>query len=437
MRMNAVQQVEYSFQAVADTSSAFRRAQWRMLLAAMFCYLFFYTGRQTFGFAIPGIQAEFGVSKETLGWVSAALLWCYALGQAINGNIGDKFGGRRVMSAGAILSCIANWAVSFSTSVVGLGALWGLNGYFQAMGWAPGSRLLSNWFGRHERGKIFGFYVFAAGMASVLSFITSIVVVHALHLDWRWIFRLPVLLMLVGGVAFYLIARERPEDMGFTSPHDDVADDEASAGVADDETSWQRYKGVLTNWRLLLGGLAIGFQNAARYGLLVWVPVHFLGGGAASESASNTVVNSEWISVALPVGMAIGAATNGWVSDRIFGSKRYLAIVLYMVLATVTSLYMHTIPVSEVYLGLVTLFLCGFFVYGPQSSFWALCPDLVGHKRAGTAVGVMNFFAYLFAGLGEPLIGGFMDAHHDTSLVFLIVASASAASATVALFIRR
>ena len=33
---------------------SFRRAQWRMLLAAMFCYLFFYTGRQTFGFAIPG-----------------------------------------------------------------------------------------------------------------------------------------------------------------------------------------------------------------------------------------------------------------------------------------------------------------------------------------------------------------------------------------------
>lgn len=95
-----------AYASPADT--AFRRAQWRMLLAAMFCYLFFYTGRQTFGFAIPGIQAEFGVSKETLGWVSAIMLWCYAIGQAINGNLGDKFGGRRVMSAGAILSCIMN-----------------------------------------------------------------------------------------------------------------------------------------------------------------------------------------------------------------------------------------------------------------------------------------------------------------------------------------
>jgi OPA family glycerol-3-phosphate transporter-like MFS transporter len=128
-----------------EIATSFRRAQWRMLLAAMFCYLFFYTGRQTFGFAIPGIQAEFGVTKEALGWASAALLWCYAIGQAINGNLGDKFGGRRVMSAGAILSFIMNWATSLSTGIVSLAVFWGINGYFQSMGWAPGSRLLSNW----------------------------------------------------------------------------------------------------------------------------------------------------------------------------------------------------------------------------------------------------------------------------------------------------
>jgi OPA family glycerol-3-phosphate transporter-like MFS transporter len=149
------------------------------------------------------------------------------------------------------------------------------------------------------------------------------------------------------------------------------------------------------------------------------------------------VIDPRWISVALPVGMAVGAFTNGWVSDTFFNSRRYAAIVLYMALAAVTSLYMYTIPHSEVYLGMAVLFLCGFFVYGPQSSFWALCPDLVGHKRAGTATGVMNFCAYLFAGLGEPLIGRFMDARGDTSLVFLVVAACAAMSATVAAFIRR
>ena len=41
------------------------------------------------------------------------------------------------------------------------------------------------------------------------------------------------------------------------------------------ETTWQRYRVALTNGRLLLAGLAIGFQNTVRYGLLIWVPVYF------------------------------------------------------------------------------------------------------------------------------------------------------------------
>lgn len=410
-------------------------ARRKILFAAMFCYLFFYTGRQTIGFAIPGIQEEFNVSKETLGWVSAIMLWCYAIGQMINGNLGDKYGGRRVMSAGAILSCFTNWAVSFTTSVVSLGALWGLNGYFQAMGWAPGSRVLSNWFGKNDRGKVFGCYVFAAGMASVLSFVTSILVVHIWDLDWRWIFRIPVILMLVGGLTFYIVARDRPEDLGFASPHEE--DDSAEAAAIEQESSKARYLAVLSNWRIWMGGLAIGFQNAARYGLLVWVPVHFLGGAEASNNAVASGIAPEWTTIALPVGMAVGAATNGFISDRYFATRRYLAIVLYMVLAAGTALLMYQIPASDVYLGLAVLFLCGFFVYGPQASFWALCPDLVGHRRAGTAVGVMNFFAYLFAGLGEPIIGHFMDRSGTTSIIFLLVAVASSASAAMAVFIRR
>ncbi|MFJ3077328.1 MULTISPECIES: MFS transporter [Pseudomonas] len=425
-----------TYASLAVPASSFRLAQWRMLLAAMFCYLFFYTGRQTFGFAIPGIQAEFGLSKETLGWASAAMLWAYAIGQAINGNLADKFGGRRIMSLGAVLSCAANWVTSFAGGFASLILPWGLNGYFQALGWAPGSRLLSNWWSAGERGKVYGFYVFAAGCASILSYITSIVVLEVLQLEWRWIFRLPVLLMLAGGILFYLIARERPQDMGFEPLADTGvanANDKGQEAVGEQESSLQRYKAVLKNARLIIAALSLGFQNAARYGLIVWVPVHFLG---ADWKHGDGFIDPKWITVALPVGMAIGALSNGWVSDRLFGSKRYLAIMLYMLLGAATSLWMWSLPAHSA-IGLVALFLCGFFVYGPASSFWALCPDLVGAKRAGTATGIMNFSSYLFAGLAEPLIGSMLDSTGNTSLIFIVVTAACLSSAAVALFIRR
>jgi OPA family glycerol-3-phosphate transporter-like MFS transporter len=158
--------------------------------------------------------------------------------------------------------------------------------------------------------------------------------------------------------------------------------------------------------------------------------------GTNWAKATNASFDPKWITVALPVGMALGAFMNGWISDKLFGSKRYPAIVLFMVIGAATSLWMYTLPGQSV-IAIVALFLAGFFVFGPASCFWALCPDLVGPKRAGTATGVLNFFSYLFAGIAEPLIGRILDKSGDTSQIFVIVAIACIASAVVAPFIRR
>ena len=418
-------------------NKSFRFAQWRMLLVTMFCYLFFYTGRQTFGFAIPGIERELGLDKQTLGWCSTALLWSYAIGQAINGNLGDKFGGRRMMSLGAVLSCALNWLVSMSNGLTGLLVGWGLNGYAQSMGWAPGGRVLSNWWSPRERGKVFGLYVFAAGCASILSFVTSILILEVFQLDWRWIFRLPVLFLGGAGILYFLIARDRPQDSGFDPP-EDTPDDESIelqevTGEETNETSFGRYRSALGNFRFMIASLSIGFQNLARYGLLIWVPVHFMGEG---WKKSDSVVSS-WVVVALPIGMAFGALVSGWVSDRLLGSKRWPIITIFMLLATATSGLMYLTPKENIVTGLSLLFLSGFLVYGPQSVFWALCPDLLGRERSATGTGVMNCVAYIFAGLGEPLIGWIIDIRGDTAIVFLIVAIACLCSGTLGPFIRR
>ena len=418
---------------LAHEARPFRAAQWRMLLATMFCYLFFYTGRQTFGFAIPGIQEELGLSKTTLGWISAAMLWAYALGQSINGNLGDKFGGRRLMSLGAILSCGLNWIVSFGTNVTSLVIPWAANGYAQSMGWAPGSRVLSNWWPHRNRGKVYGAYVFAAGMASVLAFTTSTLILE-FDLGWRWIFRLPVLLLLVGGVSYWFLARDRPEDMGFPPLPSDDDSENGQGGQPNEEavlveSSWNRYRHVLSNRPFLIASVSIGFQNLARYGLLIWVPVHFLG-----EDWKNS--DTKWVSIALPIGMALGAMTSGWMSDRFFRSNRSRVIGLFMLLAAACSLIMYMLPRDHV-MSVPMLVLTGFFAYGPQSAFWALCPDLLGKERAGTGTGVMNTFAYAFAGFGEPLIGWMIEARGQTELIFAVVAASCLIGAIISPFIRR
>lgn len=423
--------------AASHHDPAFLSARRRSLGAVMFCYLFYYTGRQTFGFAIPGIQTEFGLDKQTLGWISTAMLWCYAAGQMINGNLGDKFGGRRMMCLGAVASFVLNWVTSFGIGFKSLAAAWGVNGLAQSMGFAPGSRLVSNWFSTHERGRAFGLYVLAAGLSSVLSFITSLLVLDVFELNWRWIFRLPVILMLLGGLVVWLIARDRPSAAGFPELKDENETGQGNAAM-EAETTWQRYGVALKSGRLLLAGFSIGFQNAVRYGLLIWVPVYFLGKDFKEDTLG------KWVSIALPVGMALGAVTSGWISDRFCGSRRSGVIASFMLLAAVSAVGMYLLPPGHV-LGVPVLFLAGFFAYGPQSAFWALAPDLLGRARAGTAVGVMNFFAYAMAGLCEPFIGWMIEHNpfaavpgaENVALVFPVVAVSALCSAALALLIRR
>ena len=395
--------------------------QWRMLLITMCCYLFFYTGRHNFGWAAKAMAEELHVSYERIGWISFSMLLGYALGQLINGNLADKYSPRFMIPVGGMLSVATNFAISFSSSFEVILVLWTLNGYFQSMAWAPGSKLISNWWGKNEHGIAFGFYTMAAGSSSVVTYFLSILLVQQ-EQQWQLLFRIPVLFLLVALVLFYLVARGKPSEMGFP----DIV-----AKPGQQESDWkQRYKAVFSNWRFLIACLGIGFQSMARYGLIFWVPVYFLGGNYKSDP------QQLWISLLLPVGMAVGAFSFGHISDKLFMGNRPASIATGMSICAAVALLIFLLPVQHGIIAGFLMFLAGFFVYGPQANFWPLCPELLGEQFVGTGVGIMNMSAYIFAALGEPLMGKVIDVWGDTSMIFVAVAVIALLSSITILFVQ-
>jgi len=390
----------------------------------MFCYLFFYTGRQNFGFAARGMQDEMALSATALGFFNAALLAGYGAGQVINGNLGDIYGARRMVTIGAYLSVALNWMVSYAPGFVFSLVFWGLNGMAQSCAWPAMTRTIANWWPRRERGKAIGMYLLAAGCSSALTFVLCILVIS--HLDWRWIFRLPVLLMLVGSTVFGILVRNSPEDDGFASlppePHD-----VPSAARSSRERYWQ----VLRNRPFQLACLSIGCESVARYGLINWVPVHFLG----ATWRENT--GGLWITIALPFGMAVGALTAGLLADRWFPQNRSRVVIYFLGLAAVGALVLAVLPGGRAVLGMVFLAVTGFLVYGPQATYWALCPELVGRERASTAAGLMDAFAYGFGALGQVAIGRAVDVFHTTAASFVAISIACVLGAVVILPVRK
>lgn len=407
----------------------FRQMQWRMLLATMFCYLFYYTGRHNWGFVVQALEDDLGLDKVQTGWIAGAMLAAYGLGQFINGNLGDKFGGRRMVSLGAVLSVVLVWVTSFGYSFWTLLIPWTLNGYVQSLGWAPASRLISNWWGPRERAKAFGVFMFGAATSSILIFTLCILILQA-GLSWQWVFRLPVLLLAFAGVAYYFVARDTPEELGFRSPNEPDAEDSDSKLSGKEEGAIDRYKATLSNWRFLAACISLGFESMARYGLLIWVPAYYLGKGWKNNPST------AWVTLALPIGMAFGALFGGQLSDRVFRSNRSKPIILLMSLAAAVSMALFMVPQEQKILAIALLFLAGFFVYGPQSSFWALCPDLLGNKRAGTGVGVMDAAAYAFAAIQGPVFGWVIVCWGERS-VFIAIAAACILCVVTILPVRR
>ncbi|MCP1382270.1 MFS transporter [Runella salmonicolor] len=387
--------------------SSFRGQQWKMLLVTMFCYLFFYTGRHNFGWAAKGMATSLNVSYSYIGWISFSMLLGYAIGQFINGNLADRLSARVMVTTGAYLSVLTNIAVSYSDSITTIMILWALNGYFQSMAWAPGGKLISNWWNEAELGKAFGFYTMAAGLSSVLTYLLSIVLLQQ-GMEWRMLFRLPVLFLLVAATIFLIVARDKPSDAGFIDP---VKKDGTSEKI-----SWlTRYRVVLSYPHFLLTSFAFGFESMARYGLIFWVPVHYLGKNW-KDNPGNL-----WVTFLLPVGMAAGALSFGMLSDSLFKKNRIHSIRFGMLMSAVMALLVYVLPANNLLLGGFLMLSVGFFVYGPQSCFWPLSPEMLGWDYTGTGIGFMNMFGYVFAALGEPLFGFIIDWVGNTNIIFVFI----------------
>lgn len=402
-------------------------AKWRMLIAVMACYLFFYTGRQNLGFAVPGMQEDPGYSATVIALLNSALLFGYGIGQAVNGNLADIYGARVMVMIGAILTVVLNWSFSFTTQASVAAAVWGLNGLAQSTAWPAMHRLLANWWPRRERGTAVGLFLLSAGFSSSLTFALCLLVLHAFPSadGWRWLFRLPVTLILAGAAIFWLLARNRPEDLGYAPlPAED------REAPAEREGSWQRYVAVASNFRFLLVCFSIGCESLARYGLLSWVPVHFLGSGWRSTPGAG------WITLGLPIGMAIGALSAGLVADRWFPRHRARMVSVLLGAAAFSMFLLIKVATSDLGAGFVVLAAAGFLVYAPQASYWALCPSLVGRERAGTAVGLMDSVAYGFAAIGQIVIGRAIDVTHSTTSAFIVIGIACVVGAIVILPVR-
>ena len=123
--------------------------------------------------AKASLSSEFGWSATQIGAVFTALFAAYAVGQFVNGQLGDRFGARIVSTVEVAGSVLMNLLVFFCVTMADssgsimkhlltlLIIFWGINGFFQAMGWSPMVKVMTHWFPIEGRGKAMGWLAHA------------------------------------------------------------------------------------------------------------------------------------------------------------------------------------------------------------------------------------------------------------------------------------
>ena len=126
--------------------------------ATWLAYASYYLGRKTFSSAKHALEAAKLLDVTQLGYIDSGYLGAYALGQFVNGVLGDRIGARRLVGFGLMASAGLCALFGASSSALLLMLLFTLNGVAQATGWPGVTRAMTEWTTPQNRGTVMGFW---------------------------------------------------------------------------------------------------------------------------------------------------------------------------------------------------------------------------------------------------------------------------------------
>jgi sugar phosphate permease len=369
-----------------------------ILLCAM--YFILYVDRVNLSMAAPIIKTEFHLSNTQLGLVLSAFGYCYAAFQIIGGFAGDRFGGRRTLTA---LLCLCAAGTFFTGLAGGIGTLILarlLVGLGEAGTLPNGARVISAWVPVIRRGFAMGFVHSAARLSAALT--PPIVIGLMYFVGWRGAFVVLGFVSLAWAITWSIYFRDNPkEHRGVTSAENAVLPPYMPYSTSSVRVPWRKLC-----LRMLPVTLVYFCQAWTLWLYLSWLPTFFL------QSYHLDLKHSAFFSAAVFGAGVVGNTVGGLLTDRIYrrtgdvtkARRNTVAVGLSCsLICLIFVLFLRDLT-------LLTLALSSalFFLQACEGALWSVPID-IAPKYAGVASGIMNTSAGVAAIISPLAFGAIAD----------------------------
>jgi sugar phosphate permease len=401
-------------QEVNNKTPDMKQWQIRIFGSVYVTYFAYYLCRYNMPMVKTKMCETFSWDEPQFGLILSSLLAMYAVGQFVNGQLADRFGTRLIASLGVLGSVAMNlliFGIVMTSTGDGLSskavlrlliALWGANGFFQAMGWSPMVRVMAHWFPSTTRGKVMGFLGTCYQLGAAVSWFLAFFIVRQYSEnwggDWRIVFLVPSIIFAGVGILFYLLIRNTPEDIGLADAEVDDTSEQSFTGPSR-RTISQNVLRTLKNPYLWIVAGTFFLLDLNRYGFVNWLPA-FLDTKELSIGAAGFGFKTVMKRCIHPLAGGAGAIIAGWATDRFFKGRRAPVIALLLLLLGISSIVFPYIAADNTWLIIFVIAFIGFCTYGPHILMVGHAAQDFGKKSgAAGAAGFIDGMGYIGASL--------------------------------------
>ncbi len=377
----------------------------RVLALCWTAYAASYLSRSNMAVSLARIVGENGYPVSAVSVLGTLFFVFYAVGQLVNGRVGDFAPPRAMIFFGMFLSGLCNMLFGWTRAYWALAVAWAVNGYALSALWGPMMRLMAHYYDEARRNAVSTIMMTSSAVGCVASWGLAGPVLA--RFGYQPLFYGTGALTLLYCLAFLLLLPRADIRPAARAPR--------KGGI---------HAGLASLVAILLVCAAMGF---IKEGINFYAPYMMERTGAISVS----------LAVVLPLFSFAGSLLSGLLNRRagisiaglvsvLFGACLAALALLYALGRTGTfaaPLILGMLGIASATMYAVTTYLIGFY---PMRFY--------GVNAVSYVAGLLDFFTYIGAGASSVLSGALFDRSglHSVILVWAVLAALVTAAAFAA-----